>query len=605
LADMLRRFDIEARSMANLTHANIVPVMAYGKHNYAPYMVMPLYNGGDLKRVMGKPMDYKDAARLLSPIARALEYAHKKNIVHRDIKPANILLTDSGSPVLADFGIAKIINEDTLDLTRQTGTDGWIGTPEYMPPEQWPNKVVPQTDVYALGIVFYQMLTGHLPFTRKKPDDWIEVMNQHITAPLPDPRKFVPSLPQKVDTVLRKALQKDPQNRYTMEKFANELEKLTLVESPPPPPTLSIPRQKIMIGIGALLGLVLLVWFMTLNAAKPSLPPAEKQNGGVGFVVTATSTMIVITDVPTMSNTPTFTQTTVASETPLATDTPEMTATPQAGATRISEKDGMEQVYVPAGEFMMGSTQSEADAALKDCGSDCKKEWFDAEVPQHKVYLDAYWMDKNEVTNAMFAKYVETTGYKTAAEKEGSGWVYDDQNGKWSDTKGANWQHPGGSASNIDRKTDHPVVQVSWNDAKEYCNWAGKRLPTEAEWEKAARGEDGRKYPWGNGSPDKSMANYNNNIKDTVAVGSYPSGASPYGLLDMAGNILEWVYDWYDENYYQNSPDRNPEGAISGQYRGMRGGSWDNESGGLRTAGRGRSDPDDGDGDFGFRCVGF
>jgi len=616
LADMLRRFDIEARSMANLNHANIVPVMGYGKHNGAPYMVMPLYNGGDLKRLMGKPLDYKIAAGLLLPVAHALEYAHKKNIVHRDIKPANILLTDSGSPVLADFGIAKIINEDTLDLTRQTGTDGWIGTPEYMPPEQWPNKVVPQTDVYALGIVFYQMLTGHLPYNRKDSQDWIGVMNQHITAPLPDPRKFVPSLPQKVDTVLRKALQKDPRNRYTMEEFARELEKLTQADSPqPPPPTLSIPWQKIMIGIGGLLGLALLVWFMTLNAGKPSLPPAEKQNGGVDFVVTTTSlmvaggnvdvtpspliemsetkknspTMIAITDTPAASNTPTFTQTTAASETPLTAYTPEMTSTSE-GNTRISAKDGMEMIYIPPGEFLMGSTESDSDAE-----SD--------EKPQHKVYLDGYWMDKTEVTNAMYAKYVEATGYKTDAEKLGSGVVNNSQSNSWDDTKGANWQHPGGPSSNIDSKTDHPVVQVSWNDAKGYCEWGGGRLPSEAEWEKAARGEDGRKYPWGDASSDNSLLNYNMNIEDTVVVGSYPLGASAYGLLDMSGNVWEWVNDWYDGNYYKNTPERNPTGPGSGQYRVLRGGSWDNVSRLVRAAGRFRGGPDSRDVNLGFRCV--
>lgn len=125
-------------------------------------------------------------------------------------------------------------------------------------------------------------------------------------------------------------------------------------------------------------------------------------------------------------------------------------------------------------------------------------------------------------------------------------------------------------------KSDHPVNCVDWDQAVAYCQWEGKRLPTEAEWEKAARGTDGRIYPWGNTAPDCNRAQYGKCGGQTVSVGTKPAGSSPYGVLDMAGNVDEWVADWYDSDYYAQSPSENPKGPSSGQHRGARGGNWHN-----------------------------
>ena len=197
--------------------------------------------------------------------------------------------------------------------------------------------------------------------------------------------------------------------------------------------------------------------------------------------------------------------------------------------------DNAEMVLVPAGEFTMGSSEGGAN-----------------EEPVHRVYLDAFWIDVYEVTNARYKKCVDA----------------------------GRCQPPGSlsSATQISyfgnpQFDKYPVTYVSWNDAKAYCEWAGKRLPTEAEWEKAARGTDGRLYPWGN-EWDGNRANVEQRVGDTTSVGSYPAGASPYGALDMAGNVWEWVADWYDSSYYANSPSRNPLGPSSGQYRTLRGGGW-------------------------------
>ena len=219
-----------------------------------------------------------------------------------------------------------------------------------------------------------------------------------------------------------------------------------------------------------------------------------------------------------------------------------------------------EMVSVPAGEFWMGSEDSDA---------------FSHEKPRRRVYVDAFRIDKYEVTNALYGRFTDATG--RAAPQY------------WNDSK---WN-----------ESSQPVVGVDWNDANAYCQWAGKRLPTEAQWEKAARGTDGRKYPWGE-QWDSSRANsYESILGKTVAVGSYAAGTSPYVTHDMAGNVWEWVADWFDEKYYANAPDRNPKGPSSGQYRVLRGGSWNVYLRDLRTSYRVRSGPTTRSDSIGFRCA--
>jgi serine/threonine-protein kinase len=231
------------------------------------------------------------------------------------------------------------------------------------------------------------------------------------------------------------------------------------------------------------------------------------------------------------------------------------------GSERVCPKDGMIQVYVPAGKFLMGSRDDDSDAE-----SD--------EKPQHTVHLDAYWIDKTPVTNAMFTKFVAETGYVTEAEKKG--WAYEWTASTWEKINGAQWRHPRGSQSNLGGKDNHPVVSVSWNDAVAYAKWAERRLPTEAEWEKAAGGTDGRKWPWGNEPPTDKLCNFNRNVGDTTPVGNYPDGASLYGALDMAGNVWEWCHDNFEENYYASSPKANPPGPKPIGTKALRGGSWYN-----------------------------
>ncbi len=261
---ILIRFEREAKILASLAHPNIVKVLDSGEHEGTPYLVMEFIPSGTLKEFLGQrngqPIPLGAAARLLAPIARALEYAHhhEKKIVHRDVKPSNILITQSGTPMLSDFGIAKILeNEETFELT---GTSAGIGTPEYMAPEQGVNKAVDhRADIYALGTIFYEMVTGRKPYQADTP---LAVMLMKSTEPLPRPTKFVPDLPETIERILFKALAKNPRDRYSdMGRFADVLERLaegklpTSSTLPPTPEPASGTSKGFKLAIGLALGL--------------------------------------------------------------------------------------------------------------------------------------------------------------------------------------------------------------------------------------------------------------------------------------------------------------------------------------------------------------
>ena len=221
------------------------------------------------------------------------------------------------------------------------------------------------------------------------------------------------------------------------------------------------------------------------------------------------------------------------------TSTPELPPTAEALDIKTSPTDGMPQIYIPAGIFRMG-------------GMDVRR--APNEIPDHDVQLDAYWMDQLEVTNAMFALCMSSGGCTPPQSFKS--------------------QRRADYFNNIEFK-DYPVVYVTWGQAKAYCEWAGRRLPTEAEWERAARGDDFRTFPWGEDKADGTLANFNFIVNDTSRVGSYAAGASPFGVLDMAGNVAEWVNDYYSFNYSVSDSVVNPTGPeTSGSFnRVVRGGS--------------------------------
>ena len=236
-----KRFDREARALAQLSHPHIVHINDFGEQGGTAFLVMDYIAGGTLKSKMGKPMPYQEAARLLLPIAQALGFAHSRKIVHRDIKPANILLTDTGIPMLSDFGIAKMLetSHETIELTSSTGT--CVGTPAYMAPEQTGAHFDHRADIYSLGIVFYELVTGKRPYDADTP---LATLMKHAGEPLPSPRSFVSSLPDSVEQVIYKALSKNPDERFqNMDEFARQLEQLqygnletTFARAPQPGP---------------------------------------------------------------------------------------------------------------------------------------------------------------------------------------------------------------------------------------------------------------------------------------------------------------------------------------------------------------------------------
>ncbi len=256
---------------------------------------------------------------------------------------------------------------------------------------------------------------------------------------------------------------------------------------------------------------------------------------------------------------------------------------PQAGDTRVLGQTGITLVYVPAGEFWMGSTDGDWGAGAN-------------EKPQHRVYLDGYWIGRTEVTNAQYGQFVDAGGYSQREYWTDEGW-------QWKESQGSSG--PSLWTDAVRGQADYPVAGVSWYEAAAYARWAGARLPSEAEWEKAARGTDGRTYPWGN-SFDGTRLNYcdkmctydwkdyavNDGYVYTAPVGHYEGGASPYGALDMAGNVWEWAADWYGETYYTASPQRNPGGPGSGSYRVLRGGSCFLDAAVVRCAYRWWINPD-------------
>jgi formylglycine-generating enzyme len=248
-----------------------------------------------------------------------------------------------------------------------------------------------------------------------------------------------------------------------------------------------------------------------------------------------------------------------------------LTGAPQAAnAAKESmiEKDPVEMVDIPAGPFIRGNAPGEGRPD---------------EQPRRKIYLNAFAIDKYEVSNAQYRQFLDETLHKPPLN------VFAER--------------PFNKEEGI---AELPVVQVTWHDAVDYCFWAGKRLPTEAEWEKAARGADGRLFPWGNESPTEQKANYEKDWegkKTFVEVTALPDGQSPTGLFNMSGNVREWVQDWYDPEYYSIAPEKNPKGPENGILKVLRGGSWSSFDADLTVTSRGKGGFALKTHGIGFRCA--
>lgn len=613
---MLKRFQREARALKKLVHPNIVPFYGLFQAEEINFLLELFIDGPSLKEVLQRAPSHtislQDTLIYLKALCSALGYAHANEVIHCDIKPGNVMIDRGGNIYLADFGIARHSDSTTTTMAG-------AGTAAYMAPEQIrAEAVTPATDIYGLGIVAFELLTGKRPFRGEETSSnrgsttAERLRHAHLTAQPPDPRQLRPDLPAELSGVLLKSLAKDPLDRYsnTMAFFTALCQSCgvapdsvpdrvastdlsswysdhvsTEIIIPEVPVTKSLLTRDIIqrFGVPAVLALIVVVALILilprLFSGGPLLHPASSP---VSLDGTATITAILSSTPLPVTPTPT---TTPAPPTSTPEPTPTSTNTQIPYETMNNEVDGAEMVLIPEGEFTMGAYNGESPIAF-----------WGAEGPAHKVYLDAYWMYRTEVTNRMYSSCVEAKACPRPEKNSTDAYpeYYTDE-----------------------KYADYPVVHVTWTAAQAYCVWAGGRLPTEAQWEKAARGDDQRFFPWGNERPENNRANYcdvncivgerdpnvDDGYRETAPVGSFPEGASYYGILDMSGNAYEWVWDWFEALYYEHSAYENPVGPASGATRIVRGGSWYTTDEALQTVVRNYYKPTRALNYLGFRCA--
>jgi formylglycine-generating enzyme required for sulfatase activity len=550
----------ELKTAARIIHPNVVKVLGLEEYDGHFFIVMEYIQGKNLEQLLAESKERKlketEIIDIMQQMAQGLLETHKNNIIHRDIKPANIMVTPGGQVKILDFGISYQV---TLSMTQLVGEHQWMGTWPYMAPEQLTTRYGRednQVDIWGFGVTMYQLLNGELPFRDK---DQIKDINEKPFE--------LEGVSDQIRNIVMKCLEKDRKKRWqNMEEVLDALKSISsgtrkpvkkkriepVDNKPQPkPPTKKIPPDK--------------------SEDYPEVP------ADVPATTKKTQKIAKKRRIESVDNKPQPKPSTKKEKIPpdKKEDFPQVKGAKKVyknkqGFTEADYGDGIIMVYIPPGEFKMGSNN------------------YDDEKPPHSVYLDGYWIGKFEVTVSQFKIFVNDTGYVTEAESSGGAYAWTGLiRKKWKQKKGVNWKNPG-----FEQEDNHPVVCISWNDVNKYCKWLSKKkgltfkLPTEAQWEKAARGTGSRKYPWGNKEPDKKLANFKFNVGKTTPVDSYPKGVSPYGLLDMAGNVWEWCQDWYDENYYQSSLDKNPKGPKSGSNRVIRGGSWYYYARFLRCAGR-------------------
>ena len=646
--EFVRRFEAEAAAVAQLRHPNIVQVYDFNHDDDVYYMVMEYLPGDSLQTRLkelstaGSRYTLPETADIIAKVAEAVAYAHERGTIHRDLKPANVMMMPQNQPVLTDFGVAKILGGQ-----QYTATGAVVGTPAYMSPEQVRGETLDgRADIYSLGIMLYEMAAGHPPF---EGDSAMTVMMKHVNDPVPDIRRLVQDAPPSFTALVDKALSKQPVDRFqTAAELAMALRLAarqlagedapakatvakppvrqdltepapavaplpppdmgaTLLEptarqpvkgtqqmrpprpvepsatvldsapdrprpvqrpSPPPVPPPAAPEKRdrrlppwLWVGAAA----VILLLCLAVGAAAAVIITQTNLLGG------SSTPTLAATAAPTEAGGPTAAPTkVVATAPPAQTLGPEASATTEPtveptievtpSPTAIIVPPGM--VLVPGGTFNMGAGQS-GDTS-----------------PIHPVTLDSFFMDQFEVTNDRYGQCVAAGVCAPPTRRS-------------TETRSNYFTDP--------TFAQFPMVNVTWGQAETYCEWDGRRLATEAEWEYAASGGDGRAFPWGDEfDPSLSAASQ----PDTVAVGSFPGGASPFGIQDMAGNAVEWVLDWYAPDFYANSPQASPIGPDEGTHKVLRGGGFGNTDPSLYlTTRRYNRFPQATDVDIGLRCA--
>ncbi len=582
-AKLQEQFRREAKTLAKLQHNHLVNVTDYFAEGGNDYLVMRFVKGQSLASMIEQrgalPAD--DVRMWAIQLLNALNYCHRQGVLHRDIKPDNIIIRENGQAVLVDFGLVKLW--DPADPRTTMAIQGF-GTPAYAPLEQGilHDNTDARSDIYSLSATLYHALTGDMPlpaFQRAANPEQDQPIGQLLSSGEP--------------TLLRAVTKGMSIARN--ERFDSAYDMREALVNVPSSPIARPTSQTMLLGLSGVLGILVLMLTILLwrdelfgNEITPTATTAE-----VAVVETETLTPVpepAFTNTPAPTDTvlptptdtqaptplPTATNTLIPTDTPLPTETPTPTFTPTLETRRISDVDGMVQLLVPAGVFRMGSSEDEITTACEQYEevreSTCNRVWFSDETPQQDVFLDEFWIDETEVTNAQYRICVEAGACSSPFDTR----YYND-----------------------DSRARHPVVYVNWRRANAYCEWAGRKLPTEAQWEKAARGTDGRIYPWGNQRANASLANYGVNVGTTTEVGSYTEGASPYGALDMAGNVWEWTASPYDPYPYEDleNYENNGERVV------LRGGAWYDSISSVRAADRDHGAPSYDNYNVGVRCV--
>jgi formylglycine-generating enzyme required for sulfatase activity len=595
--EILARFERERRLLSEVgLGQGFVPLVDAGQSPSGPYLVMPFMAGGSLRAKLRGPLPIDESIELVRELAETAGHAHARGIVHRDLKPENVLFDAQSRPFIADLGLAKHFAGDTPGASQSvvlSRTGEMRGTIGYMAPEQIASArdVGPAADVFALGAILYECVTGSPAF---EGETVLEVLARVSSGSFESPSRRRPGVPRWLVGLISRALAVDPARRFAdgaalARALAEKGQRA---------------RWWAMLAVGAAVVAAAAVT-VVLAPRGPNATP-EKASAPVAQSTVSTA------PVPKKEEPPAWWRALSQDERPALPLPRGIAFGPRAGEY-VNERDGSVLVHVPAGSFRMGRDGGFAD-----------------QKPAHRVVLSGYFIGKHEVTNAQFGAFVEATSYRTTAEKEGNGIIRNADG--MGETAGVTWRRP--DPSRPPPPPDHPVVMVSWPDARAYCAWAGLRLPTEAEWERAAIWDpkSGRRsvFAWGDekpsrGAPPANLADesyrkarpgateffdgYDDGFAFTAPVGSFPRGASPCGALDMTGNVAEWCEDVYEAEFYASSVDatdpvvRSKDAVTFDLPRVIRGGSF--ASRGLHATGtyRNRAMPMQRIDDTGLRVV--
>ncbi len=523
-----QRFLQEIRDLSTHEHPAILSIIDSGSQGDVPYAVIQYLRGGNLRERIAKQGGQQTREEILAwlpTIADALDTVHRNGSLHRDVKPANLLFDAQGNAILSDFGIATAIGAADPDAPTQevrnelTVVGTFVGSPAYAPPEAIDRILTPAYDQYSLATVVYLAVTGELPFAGNT-NEAILIAKEKGSPPAIDRKKLKGPLSRNSGKAIFKGLARQPEDRFeTCTEFARAFadEGSGAGISRPSPRGLALAA-----GVFVSLGAIAMLFTMTSisDFISPLVPGAES------------------------------------------------TLDPLAPVT-----------------IQLGSTPKEIDRAVFLCerggGSDlaCAREVF-ADERLRTVTLAPIALDKTEVTNADFTRFVDETGYQTSAEERGYSWDI-------TRCRRCSWRTPQPARLATEHPRD-PVVHVSWTDARAYCDSMGGRLPTEDEWEFAARGTDRRTFPWGNDWDANRLRDTNSKGVGLEPVGSHPSGANPGGILDLAGSVWEWT----------------STASGEGERRIFKGGSWmDRIPAYFRSAAFSEDAPDYSSISLGFRCA--